>query len=70
MEGGPGRDGGVKRILRRAYEWQNRFAWKRVESVANTTAFVSPAAFDLLRLSYGRNPTQFREHADIPGLEH
>jgi aspartate racemase len=33
--------------LRRAYKWQDRFACKKVESVANTTAFVSPVAFDL-----------------------
>jgi hypothetical protein len=34
-------------ILRRAYKRQECFACEKVESVANTTAFVSPAALDL-----------------------
>jgi hypothetical protein len=38
---------GIESILRRAHEWQEYFASKQVESVANTTAFICPAAFDL-----------------------
>jgi hypothetical protein len=33
--------------LRRAYEWQACFASQQAESVANTAAFVSPAALVL-----------------------
>jgi len=32
--------------LRRAFERQKNFTSSQVESVANTTAFVSPGAFD------------------------
>jgi hypothetical protein len=39
-------------FLRRARQWQEHFASK-VESVANTTALVSPAAFSFSHLSYG-----------------
>jgi hypothetical protein len=35
-------------FLRRAYEWQHCFACYKVESVANTTAFIRPAAFTSL----------------------
>jgi amino acid adenylation domain-containing protein len=40
----------LRTILRRAYEWQEYFAWEKVESVANTPAFVSPVAFEFLEL--------------------
>ena len=36
-----------KRILCRAYKRQECFAWNRVESVANTTAFIGPAFLHL-----------------------
>jgi hypothetical protein len=32
-------------ILRRAYEWQECFAWEEAESVANATAFYRPGRF-------------------------
>ncbi len=38
-------------ILRRANERQACFAWEKVESVANVTAFVSPAAFFSARMN-------------------
>ena len=42
--------GNLAAILRRAYEWQEYFAGKKVELVANTPAFVSPVAFEYTEL--------------------
>jgi hypothetical protein len=55
------RDNGLLRfsILRRADKRQKNFAFNKVESVANTTAFVGPAAFVLDGLTYARIPSHF-----------
>jgi len=49
---------GTESILRRAHKRQEHFASNKVESVANTTAFVSPAAFNLDSLNHAAGADQ------------